>query len=767
MDLVKIKLNFVPDLAHKPPSWDKTNTRPSDAKQWPHSGQTAAGGPSVSELRSVEPLPLWAAEAHKKPRRMRARWTIGYLIWAWGLAAQALPDSLRVDSSLALWDFPEFVLSVSAFQAEAWPSLTVQRLSAEDLRLAGRWRLDQALAEQTGLAIVNNHGQGLQIQGLGSDYILILLDGMPLIGRTAGTFDLSRLALGSVKSIEVQKGASSGLYGSEALAGVVQIETEQPEDGALLLSGRYGRFGQRDVNLQWGKRWAAWQASVFANHHGSQGYDLDAQSLGQTVEPFSDYTLQVQTSYRPNLRQTWQLSGRYYRQGQRQVFGTNQGLVQGQAHEQDWMLHAQGHYYHGASGNWSSRLQYYQMHYDNRALLYLEGQPSAAWDSSYFRQQLYRPEYQLRYRHKRGEYLHGLGFNAELVAASRYTQMQQMQQGFIYGHYRRQFGPNIELALGWRGDWHSIYGGQLSPKLQFKQRLGRAWSWEWHSGRGFKAPDFRQLYLNFSNAVAGYSVLGAEELPAALARLQAEGQLARLFFQPEEAGGLQAERSWGHQLLLRYQPSARFFGQLGLFRQDLQNLIEVQPFALRENGQTIFSYRNLSRIYTQGLEAEFSYCLASYWRLAGGYQYLRAEDKAVVEALEAGQIFGRDAQTGQARRLERRDYGGLMNRSRHQANLKLSFQYPKHWEGSLRLLYRGRFGFGDRNGNLILDAAEEYVRGHALLNLSLGKAWGQNQRFRLQIGVDNLLNYRDPLYLPGLPGSLYWLNFSTRIFKPS
>jgi len=62
----------------------------------------------------------------------------------------------------------------------------------EQITRSGNLRLDEVLREQTGLNISSDHGTGIQVQGLDSDYVLILVDGEPLIGRTAGTFDLSR-----------------------------------------------------------------------------------------------------------------------------------------------------------------------------------------------------------------------------------------------------------------------------------------------------------------------------------------------------------------------------------------------------------------------------------------------------------------------------------------------------------------------------------------------------------------------------------------------
>src|SRR5262245_5834022 len=55
-------------------------------------------------------------------------------------------------------------------------------VSQKQIRSMGSQRLGDVLQEQTGLAIINDHGQGVQVQGFNPDYTLILIDGEPLIG---------------------------------------------------------------------------------------------------------------------------------------------------------------------------------------------------------------------------------------------------------------------------------------------------------------------------------------------------------------------------------------------------------------------------------------------------------------------------------------------------------------------------------------------------------------------------------------------------------
>ena len=118
---------------------------------------------------------------------------------------------------------------------------------------AGVARLNEILSEQTGLITVADFGggEGLQMQGLDAAYTMIMIDGVPLAGRTAGTLDLSRITVGNIERIEIVKGASSALYGSEALAGVINIITKKPKPNTLkgVAAYRYASFKTHDANV--------------------------------------------------------------------------------------------------------------------------------------------------------------------------------------------------------------------------------------------------------------------------------------------------------------------------------------------------------------------------------------------------------------------------------------------------------------------------------------------------------------------------------------
>jgi outer membrane receptor for ferrienterochelin and colicins len=71
---------------------------------------------------------------------------------------------------------------------------------------------------------------GISIRNLGSNGVLLLIDGKRLSGEVKNPYDIDRIPASMIERIEIIKGPSSALYGSDALSGVINIITKQPKD---------------------------------------------------------------------------------------------------------------------------------------------------------------------------------------------------------------------------------------------------------------------------------------------------------------------------------------------------------------------------------------------------------------------------------------------------------------------------------------------------------------------------------------------------------
>ena len=119
-------------------------------------------------------------------------------------------------------------------------------LSNQEIREQGITTFDGALTRmmpQVSMA-PNAMGSQLRLNGLGNKYILILINGQKLNGDISNNVDLNRINMSRVKRIEVLDGAASSLYGSDAIAGVINIITDQPTQQLVMVSSDTRVFGK-------------------------------------------------------------------------------------------------------------------------------------------------------------------------------------------------------------------------------------------------------------------------------------------------------------------------------------------------------------------------------------------------------------------------------------------------------------------------------------------------------------------------------------------
>jgi outer membrane receptor for ferrienterochelin and colicins len=634
--------------------------------------------------------------------------------------------------------------------------IPITRITAEEIKKKGLVRLNEVLAEQTGITILDDpHGQGVQIQGFDPAYTMILIDGLPLIGRNTGIFELSRITTNNIDRIEIVKGPTSSLYGSEAMAGVVNIITTDPAKGISGGAGiRYGTNKTADLSLNSAYRNDRFYLSGFANRYSSGGYTLQASSGLPTVSPFAGYTLNGKSAYKIDDRTTIKLSVRYYANDQDARYLVSDRYAGGAGTERD--LNIAPVITHRFSDQLVSTLQLYRSAYQTKSDIRFEDDRSV-YDQTFFNQAFNRAELQNDYAIKDNLKLTaGAGGQYETVEATRYTKLQSFTSG--YGYFQADWLPikKLNVIVGGRYDVHSVYKSQFSPKLAASYAFNQKFTLLGSVGKGYKAPDFRQLYLNFTNAEVGYSVFGYEEAGAGIQHLQQQGQIQSVLIDPASLQRLNAESSTAFNFGYRYKATTRLYWTANLFRNNITNLIETAAIAIKTNGQSVFSYFNLNKVYTQGLETDLSYQLFKPLQVAGGFQYLEAYDQDVVDQIAAGKVFTKDPSTNLTKLIKKSEYGGLLGRSKYTYNVRVNYLDEKTGiNASVRVIYRGRYGYKDTDGNGIVNRDDEYTKGYVLVNASVSKLFFNNQ-LRLQVTGENIGNYKNPGAISNLAGRLVY-----------
>lgn len=138
---------------------------------------------------------------------------------------------------------------------------TIEVVDDKDLQESGP-RVAEALTKLPGVSLSANGGLGttstVRVRGLGSAYIGVRIDGIEVSDPSSGqtSFNFGTLMSGTLDRVTVLKGTQSAIYGSDAIAGLIDVQTWRPtKDGA---SGRttleYGSFNTRTATSSVGFR---------------------------------------------------------------------------------------------------------------------------------------------------------------------------------------------------------------------------------------------------------------------------------------------------------------------------------------------------------------------------------------------------------------------------------------------------------------------------------------------------------------------------------
>ncbi len=661
--------------------------------------------------------------------------------------------------------------------------LPIQVISSKNIQLSGSQKLIDILQMQSGLVIANNplgtalqgypnpFGEGIQMQGLDPAYTLILVDAEPLTGRNAGIINLGRIAIGNIKQIEIMKGPATSLYGSDALAGVINIITQEPAKNTLNFLTHYATNNTLGLTGSSTIKSNKTALQFFVNRYSSDGYDLDKNIYGKTVDPFIDYTLNAKFTYDINAKNKFILSARYFSDKQFNsylIFPDSQPeIVKGTTIESDKSLYAR--LQHKVNNGLNYFTSIYTTIYTNNASVYLFKNDSL-YERIMLSQFLLKPEIQVNIgKNPASLFVTGAGYNFETVNSSRYSSLKEMNSWYVFAQKQIQLKEKTNIIAGARFDKNSLYPAQLSPKLAVTYKINPGFVFKGSIGKGFKGPDFRQQFLDFSNSLIGYTLLGARELGHGLETLKRNGQISQnIDIVPFLKGNeLRPEKSIGVNVGFDYTFNSNSTFKVNFFRNDISNLIETYnlPFN-KTNNQSIYSYVNVNKVFTEGMEISFSYIFDANFSLYGGYQYLIAKDKEVLQQIKEGKLFKRDPVTNVTSLVTKTEYKGLYNRSRNTANIRLQYSNLFYKSSAfVTVKYRGRYGYsglnGFQNGSGILSDVREFAQGFVLLNTTFSRQIANGME--IQAGVENILNYTNKLLMPNMFGRSYFINCNFKL----
>lgn len=483
-------------------------------------------------------------------------------------------------------------------------SMTV--LTAKEMENKQSGTVNGALQEVPGLDTVRAGGPGestsLYMRGGGDGDTLVLMDGIPLNDplSTSRAYDyLDGLPLNGVQRIEVLRGAQSVLYGSNAMAGVVNIITGEgagPAGGSVLFEGgSYGTWREQ-ASAQGGD--ARGYYALAASYFNTAGFPSAEKAFGNSLNnPFSDFSSLLRLGAAPasNVREELLVSYNQSRLNLDDGAGSGSLPMPVMDDANNWSDQKQvlvGSRTHWTLGDWEQVLtlslgdndRYYS---DSADPLY----PYSADSASRFDGQTGQITWQNNWRVEPGKTL-------------------------VFG---------LQGYREW-GDGSSLYSGIPSPSTQASQ-------WAESAFLEVQASQDERLFLNGGARVDDYNTYGAHGtyqvgaayfIPGLETKLKATygtGFLAPSLYQlhaPPPTGnpGLQPETSAGYDFGLE-QSLAGSALKVGAtyFHNGFENLI------LYVGSYPTGRYQNSSSFQTRGVESFVDLKIAEVLTVRGSYTY--------------------------------------------------------------------------------------------------------------------------------------------------
>ncbi len=325
----------------------------------------------------------------------------------------------------------------------------------------------------------------IHINGMEGPYTLVLIDGMPIMSALATVYGFNGIPTSLVDRVEIIKGPSSTLYGSEAVGGVINIITTKPEKMPIIGFNTY-YTSHRELNVdfavtpKFGKKLTT---TLSGNYYRNQ-YRMDFNEDNFTDIPLNNrFTLFNKWSIARKEHRIANIALRYYTENR---FG---GVLQWQPkHRGSDSIYGESIY--------TNRLEVigsYQLPVSNHHLR-IDYSYNFHDQDSYYGKTLYRAHQQIFYSNllwnrKLGKHdvLTGLTLRYQLYSdnAAANTDENKFIPGiFVQDEYT--IGKTSVLLAGVRLDHHENHGLIFSPRLSFKQKIGTYTSVRLNSGTGFR-----------------------------------------------------------------------------------------------------------------------------------------------------------------------------------------------------------------------------------------------------------------------------------------
>ena len=488
--------------------------------------------------------------------------------------------------------------------------------------------LQEILATQLNVKMTHDAALGskMKLQGIGGENVKILVDGVPVIGRMNGDIDLSQISLSNIERIEMVEGPMSVSYGTNALAGVINLITRDHVNNKIdaRINTYFESVGQANVDGSIGLYKNKNTLIVSGGRNFFNGFSTNDTSRYQQWKPKRQVFGEMMYKRRiagTNLR----ISTRYFDE-----YVLDKGTPQLDADTAAgyYFYRARdGHYYTRrwdnsitwagmlGNGKYIDLMASYNWYERNREvtiknLATLEEQASkspADFDTTTFENWAIRGTIS-RYQADTAIFNYQTGFDINLESGSG-KRIEGDDAGiqdyaaFISLKYRPIQTLTIQPAI--RVAYNTKYNAPLTPSVnllyQLNEKLTMRASW----AKGFRAPSLKELYLDFVDL--NHKIFGSDSL--------------------------KAEHSNSYQFSMGYfnqTEKVAFKIEPDFFYNDMRDKIDLIPKTIvGDNNDTteIWVYSNVDKFQTIGGRLNITYRHKGFFSFGVGLAYIGIQNQ--------------------------------------------------------------------------------------------------------------------------------------------